>query len=75
MELTGTVNEVEAFDTPNQVNGRSGACVTWYIASHPASASQTTSEHDMGLWQNTLVKLGAAQPGPKITPHDRAVLE
>lgn len=28
MELTGTVNEVEAFDTPNQVNGRPGACVT-----------------------------------------------
>jgi hypothetical protein len=29
----------------------------------------------MGVWQNTLVKMGMAQPGPKITAQDRAVLE
>ncbi|WVN85146.1 uncharacterized protein L203_100289 [Cryptococcus depauperatus CBS 7841] len=29
----------------------------------------------MGLWQNTLVKMGMAQPGPKITDQDRAVLD
>lgn len=29
----------------------------------------------MGYWQAALVKMGVAQPGPKITSHDRAVLE
>lgn len=29
----------------------------------------------MGVWQAALVKMGMAQPGPKITAHDRAVLE
>lgn len=29
----------------------------------------------MGIWQNTLVRLGVAQAGPKITTQDRAILE
>ncbi|WVR06449.1 hypothetical protein IAU60_003480 [Kwoniella sp. DSM 27419] len=29
----------------------------------------------MGLWQNTMVRMGVAQPGPKITAQDRAVLD
>ncbi|WVQ96617.1 hypothetical protein IAU59_003722 [Kwoniella sp. CBS 9459] len=29
----------------------------------------------MGLWQNTMVKMGMAQPGPKITAQDRAILD
>ncbi|KAK1925786.1 Snf7-domain-containing protein [Papiliotrema laurentii] len=29
----------------------------------------------MGIWSDTLVKVGLAQPGPKITAHDRAVLD
>ncbi|ODN81812.1 hypothetical protein L202_02176 [Cryptococcus amylolentus CBS 6039] len=29
----------------------------------------------MGIWQNTLVKMGMAQPGPKITSQDRAILD
>jgi len=29
----------------------------------------------MGIWQNALIKAGISQPGPKITAHDRAVLE
>jgi charged multivesicular body protein 6 len=29
----------------------------------------------MGVWQAALVKIGMAQPGPKITAQDRAVLE
>jgi hypothetical protein len=29
----------------------------------------------MGYWQAALVKVGMAQPGPKITAHDRAILE
>lgn len=29
----------------------------------------------MGYWQAALVKVGMAQPGPKITSHDRAILE
>ena len=31
--------------------------------------------NQMGIWSDTLVKVGLAQAGPKITPHDRAVLE
>jgi hypothetical protein len=30
---------------------------------------------NMGVWQAALVKIGMAQPGPKITAQDRAVLE
>ncbi|ADV21946.1 charged multivesicular body protein 6 [Cryptococcus gattii Ru294] len=29
----------------------------------------------MGIWQNTLVRLGVAQAGPKITTQDRAILD
>ena len=29
----------------------------------------------MGYWQAALVKVGVAQPGPRITSHDRAILE
>ncbi|KAK4687059.1 charged multivesicular body protein 6, partial [Tremellales sp. Uapishka_1] len=29
----------------------------------------------MGLWKNAMVAMGAAQPGPKITPQDRAILD
>ncbi|RSH88279.1 Vacuolar protein sorting-associated protein 20 [Apiotrichum porosum] len=29
----------------------------------------------MGVWQAALVKMGVAQPGPKITQQDRAVLD
>ncbi|GFZ45079.1 hypothetical protein JCM24511_02805 [Saitozyma sp. JCM 24511] len=29
----------------------------------------------MGYWQAALVKVGMAQPGPKITAHDRAILD
>lgn len=29
----------------------------------------------MGIWQDTLVRLGVAQAGPKITTQDRAILE
>ncbi|RXK37710.1 charged multivesicular body protein 6 [Tremella mesenterica] len=29
----------------------------------------------MGYWQGALVKMGLAQPGPKISSHDRAVLD
>ncbi|WVQ73120.1 hypothetical protein IAR50_002684 [Cryptococcus sp. DSM 104548] len=29
----------------------------------------------MGIWQNTLVKMGVAQPGPRITAQDRAILD
>jgi len=37
--------------------------------------STSDKQRAMGLWSDTLVKVGLAQPGPKITPHDRAVLE
>ncbi|BEJ15568.1 hypothetical protein CspHIS471_0501730 [Cutaneotrichosporon sp. HIS471] len=29
----------------------------------------------MGIWQAALVKMGVAQPGPKITAQDRAILD
>ena len=29
----------------------------------------------MGVWQAALVRMGMAQPGPKITSQDRAILE
>ncbi|WVQ83019.1 hypothetical protein IAT38_005157 [Cryptococcus sp. DSM 104549] len=29
----------------------------------------------MGVWQNAMVKMGMAQPGPKITSQDRAILD
>lgn len=29
----------------------------------------------MGLLKNTMISLGLAQPGPKITPQDKAILE
>lgn len=29
----------------------------------------------MGLLKNTMISMGLAQPGPKITPQDKAILE
>jgi charged multivesicular body protein 6 len=29
----------------------------------------------MGLLKNTMISLGLTQPGPKITPQDKAILE
>lgn len=40
------------------------------------STYQADKPRRMGYWQATLAKVGLAQPaGPKITAHDRAVLE
>jgi hypothetical protein len=36
---------------------------------------QSRQYSSMGYWQAALVKVGMAQPGPKITAHDRAILE
>ena len=46
------------------------------VASTPTTTTTlTTTTFTMGVWQAALVKMGMAQPGPKITAQDRAVLE
>lgn len=47
------------------------------LASSPSIDAKSTREtrSTMGFLKNAMISVGLAQPGPKITAHDRAILE